>query len=239
MGPTYGAYNRNDENNPKYPMPLLQYQTQQSPMQVGSGGNVNGQLVTIAGLYLWPISDIAERIPKIPVTVKIYGEWPVRVLDCSDPMPVEEHILTTKDKLDQIRDSFGLSISHLAKILSTSRPTLHAWIDHNVEPRDQSRTRINQIYRYSQLWKAKSKFHYSPGRLMRQQLADSPSLLERLECDHLDDAEIQNGLERLLLLMERQRVQMDQVKQRSGAKALPKQEQEKTRHELTPTISSR
>lgn len=207
--------------------------------EVGSGGNINARLVAIVGRE--GEFDSTGSAPQLSISLKSvgYGEWQVLVLNCLEESNAIRPVLTTKDKLDEIRDIFGLSISHLANVLITSRPSLHAWLDGSVEPRDQSIRRIDQIHEYAKLWKGKSPHHYSPGRLMRQRLGGGTPMLSILEREHLDDAEIQEGFNKLLQLMERQRSQMDRAKRRSRKTVLPKEEQEKTRHQLTSTIGSR
>jgi len=238
MNGNYGTYYA-AERKYEERMFASQYEPQHALTDVGSGSNASAELVTAAGMDPWSVSIFGERVQRVRIKSADYGGWKVDVIDRPSPTPTVEHVRTTKEKLDHIRDIFGLSISHLAGALLTSRPSLHAWLDGNVEPRDQSIERIMQIHRIAQMWRRKSTFHYSPDRLMRQPLGNGPSMLERLEKANLDDVEIQDGLEKLLQLMQRQRIQMDQAKQRSSSTSLSEREQERTRHSLTTTVTSR
>jgi len=238
MNGNYGTYRATERKYEKHILASL-YEPQHALTDAGSGGNINAELVTAAGMDPWPVSILGGQVQRVPIKAAEYGCWNAYVLDRPNPTPTVEHVRTTKEKLDHIRDIFGLSISHLAGALLTSRPSLHAWLDGNVEPRDQSIERIMQIHRIAQMWRRKSTFHYSPDRLMRQPLGNGPSMLERLEKANLDDVEIQDGLEKLLQLMQRQRIQMDQAKQRSSSTSLSEREQERTRHSLTTTVTSR
>jgi len=207
---------------------------------VGSSSNSNSTLIAaVCCDQIWPVSQLGDKLQQVDKDIKQsdYAGWPVNVLDLPNESP-DSQILTTKEKLDQTREIFGLSISHLANILYVSRPTLHAWLDGSNEPRDQSVERIKQIYDISQLWKNKSTFHYPPGRLMRQPLGDAPSMQENLARDILIDVEINESLDKLLELMQRQRSQMDLAIIRSQDSTLSQKNKEKTRHSLTSTIYS-
>lgn len=219
------------------------YEPQPYYVGCGSGSNVNAGLVPEAFLDSWEVSRLGTYVEKMQDTfaqVTSYGNWNVfgnvLVIDCGQQT---EPVVTTKDKLDNIREIYGLSISHLAKVLQTSRPSLHSWLDGSREPRDQSVQRINQIYKFARKWQNQSEFHYPPDRLMRQPLGDGPSMLARLERIHLLDTEIEEGLELLLQLMRRQRIQMDAVKDKNAGVEVSDREQEKTRRQLTPTLYSK
>jgi hypothetical protein len=238
MNENYGTYNATERKYGKHIF-ATQYEPRCAHTDVGSGSRISAELVAAAGMDPWSVSNFGERVQRVRIKAADYGGWKVDVLDRPDPTPTVDHVRTTKEKLNHIRDIFGLSISHLAGALLTSRPSLHAWLDGNVEPRDQSIERIMQIHQIAQMWKRQSAFHYSPDRLMRQPLGSGPSMLERLEKANLDDVEIQDGLEKLLQLMRRQRIQMDQAKQRSSSTSLSEREQERIRHSLTTTVTSR
>lgn len=214
------------------------YQPQFEITGVGSGSNVNAYLVSAGSSQLWPVSQWGVSLQRIPIRIEAYGGWDVVVLDQPKPQSTMDQIVTTKDKLEQIRDIFGLSISQLAKVLLASRPSLHAWL--RGEPtRDAHIERINQIYRIAMEWKRQLPYHYAPGHLMRQPLGDGASMLVRFERDQLNDAEIQNGLGKLLRLMQVQREQMDRAKRRSTKAALSIDEQDNTRRGLTTTLNSK
>jgi len=215
------------------------YQPSQIISNVGSGSNINGQLVAQANSnHHWPISRFGSASPLVAIKHVNYGKCVVSVLDRINEAPYQSPILTTKEKLEEIRTLFGLSISHLAKVLLTSRPSLHAWLE-GAEPRDQSIERIGQIYQIALTWRKMSPFHYSPDRLMRQSLGDSLSMLKRLERENINQDEVKDGLEKLLTLMQRHREQMDQAKQRSTKTSLTEIEKDSTRHNLTQSVYSK
>lgn len=240
MANVQGHHSLNDKKAYKRALMASQYLACDEVTSTGSASNVNANLVAVARQNPWPVSRMGEHVQKIPIRDARYSGWIVHVIDntASGTGAVPVPVLTTKDKLDHIRAAFGLSISHLSKVLMTTRPTLHSWLDGEVEPRDQSVNRIDRIYQISQAWKQKCSFHYSPDRLMRQPLGAGSSMLARLERERLDDAEINEGLDRLLELVQRQRKQMDLAKQRTEKEALSAAEQENTRHFLTPTVYS-
>ena len=240
MKRNFGEYHVNEKTEYKRFVWASQYQPQHEFTRVGSGGNISAQLVDAMGVDLaWPVSRCGNELRYINIKTADYGGWPVDVLDRTGLSPVTDHVVTTKDKLDLIRKHFGLSISHLAKTLLASRPSLHAWLKGEEPTRDANIERINHIYQIAMEWKRRSPYHYAPDRLMRQPLGEGPSMQARLERKHLDDAEIRDGLDKLLQLMQRQRAQMDHAKQRSAETTLSEQEQERTRHQLTTTIYSK
>lgn len=204
---------------------------------VGSGYLPNSQLLNVRERLTWPVSSMSDSLKNLSFMQAMYGVWPILSLEVPN-VQREAPILTTKDKLEDIRVIFGLSISHLAKVLRVSRPSLHSWLEGDMEPRDQSVDRITKIYQLAKLWKDKSSFHYPPSRLMRQPLGDGPSMLERLEREVIVESEIQEGLERLIQLMRRQREQMDRSKKRRINSTHPEKEKSVTTRRLTRTISS-
>ena len=122
---------------------------------------------------------------------------------------------TIAEKLDLIRSAFGLSMSALAKVLRSSRASIYNWYE--TEPRsDEVLHRIDTLNDIALQWKKMNPYHYAPGKLMKQQLADGPSLLERFSQEKLDRESIQQGLEGMLVLMKKQRARMDRAKARSA-----------------------
>lgn len=235
----YDIYD-NEKNKDKNDIWRIGNQPEDFITDVGSGGNQEGLFVyKMLSEQPWPVSPFGNDLQRIDIKIADYGNLKLHVLDVFEQSPTAIQILTTKEKLEQVRDIFGLSVSHLAKVLLTSRPSLHSWLDGTVPARDQSIKRIEKIYNIALEWKRKSIFHYSPGRLMRQPLGDGPSMMERLERENHDDSEIKDGLDKLLQLMQRQREQMDRSIQRSKKSNLPENEKERTRHNLTETIYSK
>jgi DNA-binding transcriptional regulator YiaG len=237
MSGYYGAYGIKEDKEYGNQLPHYRYKPKDDFTDVGSGGSYNSNLIVIAGAEpQWRVSRFGDEIPYITVVPVNYGKWQACVLECPNQGDSVHSILTTKDKLDQIREIFGVSVSHLAKILIVSRPSIHSWLEGVVEPRDSAIERINNIHKIALRWKHLSKFHYSPGRLMRQNLGDEASMLERLAREPINDNEIQDGLNKLLVLMHRQREQMNRAKRRGVKSSLSDEEKEKTRHNLTETF---
>ncbi len=125
---------------------------------------------------------------------------------------------TVFEKLDAIRDAFGLSVASLAEILGASRASVYNWLE-NEPPTERFVQRIDKLYEIAQEWEATNPYHYAPGRLMKQKLGDGPSMHECLCREELSIEEIRKGMASLLILMNKQREKMDRTKVRS-AKAL-------------------
>lgn len=144
---------------------------------------------------------------------------------------------TIAEKLDQIRNAFGLSMTALAKALQSSRASIYNWYE--TEPhRDDALKRIEALHDIARQWKEMNPYHYAPGKLMKQKLADGPSLLERLSEERLDNESIQRGLEGLLLLMEKQRKRMDRAKARSAKVSAEDESHEELMERLTGTVNA-
>lgn len=211
------------------------YQPEHFASAVGTGSN--SSLVTaVCSDQSWPVSQLTVKFKRINEDIR-ESDSAGSLVNVTN-MPNDKlnlPILTTKEKLDQVREIFGLSISHLAEVFRVSRPTLHSWLD-GIEPRDSSIERIKQVYDFSQSWKNKSTFHYPPGKLMRQSLGNAPSMHMSLSQDKLIPGEINEGFNKLLELMERQQSQMDQAIKRSQDSTLSQKDKHKNRHSLTNTI---
>ncbi len=122
---------------------------------------------------------------------------------------------TIPEKLDQIRNAFGLSMSALADVLQASRASVYNWYE-TAPGSEHILQRIETLFEIAREWQEINPYHYPPGKLMKQKLGDGPSMLERLGRDVLDMEEIQEGLEGLLALMRKQRERMDRAKARSA-----------------------
>lgn len=144
---------------------------------------------------------------------------------------------TIAEKLDLIRNAFGLSMSALAKVLQSSRASIYNW--YKAEPRsDEVLERIDTLHEIALQWKDMNPYHYAPGKLMKQKLADGQSLLERLGQDSLDKESVQRGLEGLLVLMTKQRERMDRAKARSGKGAADEESHEEIMERLTGSAAA-
>lgn len=122
---------------------------------------------------------------------------------------------TVAEKLSLIRDAFGLSMSAMSDVLRSSRASVYNWYETEPSGKEVLR-RIDDLYEIAQQWNDMNPYHYAPGKLMKQKLADGPSMLERLGQETLDRQTIRLGLEGLLALMRKQRERMDRAKTRSA-----------------------
>ncbi|MCW8981989.1 MAG: helix-turn-helix domain-containing protein, partial [Altibacter sp.] len=206
-----------------------------------SGSSSLGQLADLLSTGTaaeWPVaSKQATTIPLILKHAEISAGWSSVVIHLDDKTEDDAYVRTTGEKIEYMRDVFGISISHLARILRTSRPTIYSWIG-DEEPRKQSIERIQQIYDIAAQWANMNPYHFSPGPLLKQTIGKSPSLLDRLEQDELDMEEIETGLTTILELMHRKRIRMDRSKERTQESKISDLDKEKNRHGLTQIVSS-
>jgi DNA-binding transcriptional regulator YiaG len=97
--------------------------------------------------------------------------------------------ITVPQKIESIREAFGLSTSALADVLAVSRPTIYQWIKGQSEPSGDNRSRLDQVSEYAATW------HKAfPGESMDHWLTDNepgkPSLLELLRQESQDTGAI-------------------------------------------------
>lgn len=211
--------------------------------QNASGSSYSGQFADLSATNTyadWAIStEEAQRSPiKLLHNILASGWVTVEIQN-----PDEEHALekiqlrTTAEKLEIIKDIFGISLSQLAKILRTSRPSIYSWLE-GEEPREATEQRIREIYGYAEHWREINQYHFSPAPLFRQPLGNSLSMLDRLTKANLNDEEIENGLTSILELMQRRRERMDRSKHKTKNSSLSESEVMQHRHNLTQTIGS-
>lgn len=162
------------------------------------------------GAVIDSLSELKARL----ISVDVSDSW--IVLSIATGVETEGNFPPTiPEKLDQIRDAFGLSMSALAVVLQSCRASVYNW--YIAAPRRvDNLQRIETLYKIARQWREINPFHYAPGKLMKQKLGDGPSMLERLGRETLDSAEIQTGLKNLLALMQKQRTKMDRAKARSA-----------------------
>lgn len=96
--------------------------------------------------------------------------------------------ITVPQKLECIREAFGLSTSALAEVLAVSRPTVYQWIKGLGEPSGENRNRLDQVALHAATWRKAF-----PDENMDHWLTDSepgaPSLMDLLRQDtHDNDA---------------------------------------------------
>lgn len=118
-------------------------------------------------------------------------------------------------KIRWTREAFGLSQSAMADLLQATH--VDSCGRHERQPNcKEMLRRIDDLYEVAQQLNDMNPYHYAPGKLMKQKLADGPSMLERLSQASLDPQVIQKGLDGMLSLMKEQRNRMDRAKARSA-----------------------
>lgn len=186
--------------------PILESETTGIRALLDASSNGSGSKY---GAVIDSLSELKERL----ISVDVSGS---RIM-LSIATGVETEAIsppTIPEKLDQIRDVFGLSMSALSVVLQSCRASVYNW--YIAAPRrEDNLQRIETLYKIARQWRAMNPFHYAPGKLMKQKLGDGPSMLERLGRETLDSTEIQAGLKNLLALMQKQRTKMDRAKARS------------------------
>lgn len=90
--------------------------------------------------------------------------------------------------ISDIRDSFSLRVSELAKVLNTSRQTVYFWLNKEKLPQKSSRARIELIAEILLEWKQLSKRPL--GELVRQPMTSTKSLLQLLSETNLERRKI-------------------------------------------------
>ncbi len=208
-----------------------------------SGSSSRGQLADLINTNTaaeWPVNR--RRAAIVPFQLRyaeINAGWEsvYIVLTEEDASEGKEVIRITAEKIEHTRDVFGISVSHLAKILRTSRPTVYSWLE-GEEPREQSMRRIQRIYEFADHWAAMNPYHFSPGPLLRQPLGKAPSLIERLEREDLNQDDIETGFSDLLQLMWRRRERMDRSKRRTEESSVSAADKDRNRRELAPSVGS-
>jgi len=209
-----------------------------------SGSSSLGQLADLFNTSTfseWPVVIRRNTIPRLHLIkhAEICAGWEAAYIQFPDDHKFEkvDFVRATAEKIEHIRDIFGLSISHLAKILRTSRPSVYKWLE-GEEPREQFAARIQQLCKFADHFSEMNPHHFSPGPLLRQPLDNSPSLLELLEREKLMSDEVELGLSTILDLMNRRRERMDRSKRRTETSAISDIDKEKNRRELTRVTGS-
>lgn len=183
-------------------------------------------------LYDAAFSDLRNHLSHS----RIFGDWIVLHLN-SQGETEQLSPFTVGEKLDRIRNAFGISMSALAEILRSSRASVYNWYE--IEPRSADIIqRIESLYEIAQQWPAMNPYHYTPGKLMKQKLGDGPSMLERLGRDALDRDEIQAGLVSLLALMQKQRERMDRAKASAADTPIDDESRRELLERLTGSVTA-
>lgn len=96
-----------------------------------------------------------------------------------------------KQQLSDIKYYFGISISDLANVLHVQRPAIYEWLE-GVNPREDNRERILNIYRYAQFWKSQSNAPIK--KHIREPMEDGKSLFELLSSEIFDDIKVKDAM---------------------------------------------
>jgi len=225
-----------------------EYQTYESVNRHASGSSIRGQIADLINTDTtakFAITQEGIRLSSIRLRRIPLGQWSVFDLNDMNELAVSEqdqcvdssNIKTTAEKIEYIRDVFGLSISDLAKTLKKSRPSVYSWLEGD-EPNEKTMQRIHQIYGIASDWSKKNQYHFSPGSMLRQPLGDMPSFFSLLEEEKLDLNKVKSGLVILLKLMQNKRDRMDRSKQRTKASSLSQEQKNNNLSGLTQSIGS-
>lgn len=206
-----------------------------------SGSYGSGQIADILNTDsdgTWPVASHRTRIiqPKLSRNEVSAGWIAVTVLS-AEPDEETDVVISTAEKIELVRDGFGVSISQLAKILRTSRPSIYSWLEGEI-PREQYLQRIEKIFNFAKYWTEINPYHFSPGPILRQPLGGLPSMLEQLEQEELHSDEIKVSLTLLLDLMHQKRRRMDRSKRFSDNSQINEIEKSRHRRSLTRTVGS-
>ncbi len=209
------------------------------PLEVNSGSSIHVLLgsegmFTICGSGSRFDAALAGLI-RHPIPVHAPDAWPVIIL--SSEVEAIDAPPTIAEKLNGIREAFGLSMAALADILKVSRASVYNWFED--EPRSASIIqRIETLYETAQEWKVKNPYHYAPGKLMKQKLGDGSGMLERFSREELNMDEIRSGMDSLLVLMNKQRERMDRVKARSAKSPADAEDHRELLERLTGSVTA-
>jgi len=234
---TSNSWVRNNEDG--YQPWKAGYTTSQLLDLNASGSSSFGQLADLYNTNTnadWPVSLRGALIHPTNIhRTRISSAWETAEIKLAEETDIQEQqIRTTAEKLEFIKDSFGITLSQLAKILRTSRPSIYSWLE-GEEPRENTSLRIQQIYECAEHWAQKNEFHYSPGPIFRQPLGKEPSVLDRLTKEELDMEEIEAGLKSMMELMIRRRERIERSKNKTQNSTIDQKNIAKNRHALTRT----
>ena len=161
--------------------------------------------------------------------------WKVITLN-RNTFPTCDFRPTAAQMINIIKDKLGLSMAALAKILNVARASLYNWLEN--EPRDDEVIeRVEMLYEIANRWKEKNPFHYPPGKLLKENLGNGPSMAERLGRRELDRGEIEEGMNLLLELMKIRRKSMDKAKAISEKSVIDSDSRRETLERLTGSVS--
>jgi DNA-binding transcriptional regulator YiaG len=97
-------------------------------------GNRAMQTVLITPLYLCMIAGTGGVYT--PASLQVWAEQPNQVVQIRGYHSKRERILSVSERLVQIRDTFGMTMTDLATVLGVSRPTAYSWINGVITPKE-------------------------------------------------------------------------------------------------------
>lgn len=131
--------------------------------------------------------------------------------------------VTIPQKIEAIRESFGLSTSALAEILGVSRPTIYQWIKGQSEPSGENRARLDRVALMAATWNREF-----PTMNMDHWLTDSepgePSLLDLLKAGDLDTKRIGGLLGQRITAAKQTEARIAGERRAAGDFGLPRKE---------------
>lgn len=226
----------------KKPLASFDWFTHYAPAPVLKGDNtaISSQLVEALLTDCGSGSRCAEAFAllKKQITSTIQpGDWQVLTLSIDDVAAEAEAAPPTMvEKLEAIRDAFGLSAGSLAEVLKASRASVYNWLE-DEPPTERFVQRIDLLHSIAKDWVEITVYHFPPGKLMKQKLGDGPSMQDRLRREDLDMEEIRRGLQDLLALMRSQRQKMDRAKARSERAAASDAERRELLERITGSVT--
>lgn len=152
---------------------------------------------------------VSSRYSHSTVPAKLLGSIllgstiaPGAAIDFQQPSAIQREAceiaapVTVPQKIESIRDAFGLSTSALAEILQVSRPTIYQWIKGQSERLSlENRARLDRVALLAAEWR-----NAFPSMDMDHWLTDnepgSPSLMDLLKAEKSDDSRIDALLSR-------------------------------------------
>ena len=96
--------------------------------------------------------------------------------------------------LIDIRSSFGIGMSQLAKFLRVERPTVYAWLQSRNTPRFDNKKRIESVWDVAKEWASNGLPAHSTA--LDQVLADGQTIREQLLEEHLRTFVIERAISR-------------------------------------------
>jgi hypothetical protein len=180
-----------------------------------------------------PTKDIAYstagQTQHIKVTLFISGkkkvedfvseDGDIRQLTANDDSDAE--VISLPEKLEMIKQNFGIGTKHLACALKVERPTVYGWMSGSV-PQEKRRERIEALATLAQYWKSISKS--SLNARVFDRVEDNRTVLDLLSDDAIGPNEIKSVLKKLAeesnSRIERLRANAEAMRDRMKAKGI-------------------